>query len=210
MSGSGERGQRMSGDGAQNPDDPAAPRQPAGQVNQEFLEMLCAMGIDQALATQALQVTGNTSAEIAAAWIFENPSGGQGPQQEQQWLGTTDMTSPVKMVFVVNAELKMGVGKTAAQVAHACLGLYRQLLQNQMSYGEKLLQWENGETKIVLGGLNTDHLTELRGKATSAGLPNYMVQDAGRTQIPAGSVTVLSIFGSVPDVDLVTGELQLL
>ena len=54
------------------------------------------------------------------------------------------MTSPVEMVFVVNKELGMGVGKAAAQVAHACLGLYRQLLQNQMAYGEKLLQWENG------------------------------------------------------------------
>ena len=49
MSDPGERGERMSGDGAPNPQ---PTQQAGGQVNQEYLQMLCAMGIDQALAAQ--------------------------------------------------------------------------------------------------------------------------------------------------------------
>ena len=55
MSDSAERGQRTSGDGS---DDPGSnpqqlQQQPAtGQVNPELLQMLCDLGIDEALATQ--------------------------------------------------------------------------------------------------------------------------------------------------------------
>jgi len=47
-----------------------------------------------------------------------------------------------KMVFVVNTELSMGVGKTASQVAHAAIGLYRLLIEEQQRFGEMLLYWE--------------------------------------------------------------------
>ena len=47
-----------------------------------------------------------------------------------------------KMVFVVNAELDMGVGKIAAQVAHATMGVYKILMDNHQRYGEMILQWE--------------------------------------------------------------------
>lgn len=45
-----------------------------------------------------------------------------------------------KMTFIVNTSLKMGVGKIAAQVGHACLGLYRDMLKNNME--DDLSQWE--------------------------------------------------------------------
>jgi len=47
-----------------------------------------------------------------------------------------------KMVFVVNNELSMGVGKVASQVAHAAIGLYRLLIEEQQRFGEMLLYWE--------------------------------------------------------------------
>ena len=50
--------------------------------------------------------------------------------------------SPYKMVFVVNTELGMGVGKTAAQVAHAALGIYR-LLQQDTDHAAMLSHWED-------------------------------------------------------------------
>lgn len=52
---------------------------------------------------------------------------------------------------------------------------------------------------------------ELAAKAASLGLPTYIVHDAGRTQIPAGSQTVLAI-GPAPksQLDVVTGHLRLL
>ena len=52
--------------------------------------------------------------------------------------------------FVVNRELRMGTGKTAAQVAHACLSLYTQLTGNsnlRTHYNAWLL---TGQTKVVL------------------------------------------------------------
>lgn len=52
---------------------------------------------------------------------------------------------------------------------------------------------------------------ELASKALQRGLPAYIVQDAGRTQIAAGSQTVLAIGpGPKSVIDSVTGHLSLL
>jgi len=39
------------------------------------------------------------------------------------------------------------------------------------------------ETKVVLNGNSTVQLTDLATKAGSLGLPNFSVQDAGKTQV---------------------------
>ncbi len=49
----------------------------------------------------------------------------------------------MKMVFVVNSELKMGVGKVAAQVAHAGLNLLKVLLKDEHKYQKMILEWED-------------------------------------------------------------------
>nr|XP_020664467.1 probable peptidyl-tRNA hydrolase 2 [Pogona vitticeps] len=114
------------------------------------------------------------------------------------------------MVFVVNMELSMGPGKIAAQVGHAAIGLY-QLMQEKPSQRDLLNQWdEQGAKKVVLQGSNTDQLLELHALALSLELPTYLVQDAGRTQVPAGSHTVLAIMGEEEIVNQVTGQLKLL
>lgn len=52
---------------------------------------------------------------------------------------------------------------------------------------------------------------QLAHKAIQRGLPAYIVQDAGRTQIAAGSQTVLAIGpGPKSVVDQITGHLSLL
>ncbi|KAK8776085.1 hypothetical protein V5799_030570, partial [Amblyomma americanum] len=66
------------------------------------------------------------------------------------------------------------------------------------------------ETKIALRANSTQHLRELEKKAAELGLSSYLVQDAGRTQVPAGSTTVLAIMGRMDLVDQVTGGLRLL
>ncbi|XP_006819084.2 putative peptidyl-tRNA hydrolase 2 [Saccoglossus kowalevskii] len=115
------------------------------------------------------------------------------------------------MVFVVNSELNMGIGKSAAQVGHASIALYRILLREQSTFAEMLFNWEDsGETKIVVSGENAQHLTVLQEKALSLGLPQYLVRDAGKTQIPSGSVTVLVMMGLTSKVDTITGDLKLL
>jgi len=52
---------------------------------------------------------------------------------------------------------------------------------------------------------------QLAAKAQQAGLMSYIVHDAGRTQIAAGSQTVLAIGpGPKPLIDTVTGHLSLM
>lgn len=56
-----------------------------------------------------------------------------------------------------------------------------------------------------------DELEVLMGKAQSLGITAEVIQDAGRTQIDPGSLTVLGV-GPAPKsaVNQVTGELKLL
>lgn len=194
--------------------------------NDEFLKKLTSMGFGSKLAIRSLYHTKNQSMESAIEWIFTNSEKEILPPEIENQLenltiddeeGATlidKLIFPIndlcKMVFVVNSELSMGTGKIAAQVAHAALGLHRLLLQNESKHASLLLNWtEYGETKIVLKGESTTHLVELENMAISLDLPCYMVHDAGKTQVKAGSTTVLGIFGSNDQVDQITGTLSL-
>lgn len=57
--------------------------------------------------------TGNESIELAATYLLTNDS----PEdvQSDQW---EDINENFKMVFLVNSELNMSVGKTAAQASN--------------------------------------------------------------------------------------------
>ena len=58
----------------------------------------------------------------------------------------------LKMVFLVRQDLKMKAGKIAAQVAHAALGLYDDIIFGNNKYQQEALDfWVNyGQKKIVL------------------------------------------------------------
>ncbi|KAJ9508908.1 hypothetical protein QJQ45_028225, partial [Haematococcus lacustris] len=73
------------------------------------------------------------------------------------------------------------------------------------------LQREGRPSSPTDDGLEHISRDELERKASDAGLPTYIVHDAGRTQIPAGSQTVLAI-GPAPKstIDGITGHLRLL
>ena len=50
--------------------------------------------------------------------------------------------SDLKMVFLVRIDLKMGAGKIAAQVAHAAIGLYDEIMNgNDEYYIEAINYW---------------------------------------------------------------------
>lgn len=56
-----------------------------------------------------------------------------------------------------------------------------------------------------------EELTELKKMADINKVPNYLVVDAGRTQIPTSSVTVLAIGPDEDEIiDKITGNLKLL
>ncbi|KXZ52646.1 hypothetical protein GPECTOR_9g691 [Gonium pectorale] len=115
----------------------------------------------------------------------------------------------LKMVLCVNMSLKMGTGKVGAQCAHAAVGV---LWSHYSSHSTAIRQWEMyGQPKIALKVSDEAEMAELQAKAASLNMPSYIVHDAGRTQIAAGSQTVLAI-GPAPKsaLDTVTGHLKLL
>ncbi|XP_070586600.1 probable peptidyl-tRNA hydrolase 2 [Erythrolamprus reginae] len=186
---------------SQSPDSDAS-------VDESLFALLLDLGIPEAAARRALALTGGHSAEAAAQLYF---SSGLDSQDEDEAQGSDVLPSrQQKMVFVVNMELSMGTGKIAAQVGHAAIGLF-QLVHEKPSQRGLINQWdEHGAKKVVLQGVNTDQLLELHALALSLELPTYLVQDAGRTQVPAGSQTVLAIIGEEELVNQVTGQLKLL
>ncbi|CAK9325500.1 unnamed protein product [Citrullus colocynthis] len=115
----------------------------------------------------------------------------------------------LKLVLVVRQDLKMGSGKIASQCAHAATGLYAELMQ---SHRNLLRQWELcGQPKIVVTCKNQQEMNKLKDTAENIGLPTFVVADAGRTQVSAGSKTVLAIGpGPKEAMDAVTGKLRLL
>ena len=115
----------------------------------------------------------------------------------------------IKQVIVVRADLKMGKGKLAAQVAHAALASAEESMRrNEEWYDEWKLQ---GQAKVVVKGEGEAQLRELLSKARTMGLPSALIQDRGLTQLEPGTTTCLAI-GPAPSsmVDKITGDLKLL
>lgn len=182
------------------PSEQSGPDSGSQDVNPVFLQQLRELDIPEEAAKQALLHTRNVSAEEAAMYYFN--------KLENEEEGDDDLI--FKMVLVVNMDLAMGVGKVAAQVGHAAVGLY-QALQEKNSWREMAWKWDHsGAKKVVVQGTNVAHLLELQALAMSLSLPTYLVQDAGLTQVEAGSRTVLAIMGEEEMVNNVTGSLKLL
>ncbi|KAF8446253.1 peptidyl-tRNA hydrolase, partial [Boletus edulis BED1] len=136
-----------------------------------------------------------------------------GDDEDEEWADgdlssiKPQMMEPCKLVLVVRTDLQMTQGKIAAH--HATLACYKALMKTN----PKLVQhWERtGQTKIALRGSSEEELLELEAIAKSLNLCARSILDAGRTQIAAGSRTVLGI-GPAPVelVNQVTRHLKLL
>jgi PTH2 family peptidyl-tRNA hydrolase len=129
-----------------------------------------------------------------------------------------DPDEPLKMVLVVRTDLGMSAGKMCAQCAHAAVDLCLEIDRGRgrsphiKTYQTWMYQWySEGCAKIALAAPNLQTIVDLEAKAKAAGLPCVIIRDAGRTQIAAGSQTVLGI-GPAPNrfINPVTGKLSLL
>lgn len=115
-----------------------------------------------------------------------------------------------KLIYIVRNDLKMGKGKIAAQVGHATLGIYKKNLKERRN--NLLESWSNsGEAKIVCKVTNEKEMNKIKLQADKLGMCSHIVCDAGRTQIEAGTNTILVIG---PDYEnrlkQITGHLKLL
>ena len=120
-----------------------------------------------------------------------------------------DLNQSLKMVFVVNHELKMGKGKIAAQVGHAAV---KATLKSGELRPELLDAWlSTGQEKICVKAVDAHHIEQIENQAKQVNVLTSKIHDAGHTQIPAGSLTVLAL-GPDHDkkLDDLTGELKLL
>jgi len=113
----------------------------------------------------------------------------------------------MKLALVVRTDLDMGRGKIAAQVAHAAVAAVLHGLGGAVFH-----RWlEDGQPKVVLKVPDENALNDVVGHARAAGLPVEVVHDAGRTQIPSGTLTCCAIGPATDErIDAVTAGLGLL
>ncbi|KAG7855460.1 hypothetical protein KL919_004600 [Ogataea angusta] len=160
------------------------------------------------------------SSLLSTAGSSETPSSAEGLSDDEDQDGVAIDSRPLneipgecRMALVIRADLGMQKGKIAAQCAHAAVACYR-LMSEPGSEAQNLpllQRWNNrGQAKITLKCSGMDEMDTLFAKAMSLNVNAYIVHDAGRTQVEAGSATVLGL-GPAPKpvLDLITGDLKL-
>jgi len=149
---------------------------------------------------------------VLVGWLLRREPRGSAPSAaaaKPHLVSPSERDDAFKLVLVVRMDLKMGKGKVAAQCSHATLGAYKQARRQAPEW---LAQWERaGQAKVVLKTEDESSLYVVEQRARQAGLVTAVIQDAGRTQIAPGSLTVLGV-GPAPTavLDEVTGHLKLL
>ena len=114
-----------------------------------------------------------------------------------------------KMVIVARKDLPLSAGKLAAQVAHAAVNC---ALVSKVKKATWFSRWQReGAKKVVVRVESLDDFFPLKEKAEGLGIITSLIVDAGHTEIPEGTQTVLGI-GPAPNniIDQVTGQLPLL
>lgn len=111
-----------------------------------------------------------------------------------------------KQCIVVRDDLKLSKGKLAVQVAHAAVSAY------ELADDDVRKAWKDGgQKKVVLRVAALQDLFELKERAKRQGLPSVLITDAGLTEIPPGTITVLGIGpAEINELDRLTGHLKLL
>jgi len=114
-----------------------------------------------------------------------------------------------KMVIVTRMDLNISIGKLAAQVAHAAVACAIDTKKENSKWFNK---WQiEGAKKAVVKVETEKDFYPLKEKAEELKIVSHIITDAGLTEIPAGTKTVLGI-GPAPSnlIDQITGDLQIL
>lgn len=111
-----------------------------------------------------------------------------------------------QVVVVVNRDLDMSKGKVLSQFGHAIDALHEKLVD----YPELVNEWRKcGSAKIAVKGTQ-DELNKIYNDCKIKGLLCVRIFDAGRTQVKAGSNTVIVVGPATKkQLEHITGHLQL-
>ena len=119
----------------------------------------------------------------------------------------------LKMVFLVRQDLKMKAGKIAAQVAHAAIGLYDDIIFGKNIYQKEALDfWVNyGQKKIVLKVPDLDTMINAYKQCLKDNIATCLITDAGLTQVEPLTKTVLGIGPDKSEkINKITGKFKLM
>jgi PTH2 family peptidyl-tRNA hydrolase len=125
---------------------------------------------------------------------------------EDKTMAKPEIDFRYKQCLIIRNDVKMSCGKRCAQAAHASIGAYNN--------ADKSLQksWlSEGQKKVVLKVNDERTLYELKVIAERVGISSSLIQDAGMTEIPPGTITALGLGpAKSEDLDKITGNLSLL
>jgi len=119
------------------------------------------------------------------------------------------MNFEYKMVIVTRKDLKLSPGKLSAQVAHAAVACVLQTKKNNPKWYNK---WQSeGAKKVIVVAESLQDYFHLKEKADNLKIESIIIEDAGHTEIPQGTKTVLGL-GPAPSnlIDQITSDLPLL
>jgi PTH2 family peptidyl-tRNA hydrolase len=114
-----------------------------------------------------------------------------------------------KMCIVLRMDLGMSTGKLIAQACHAAVGA------SELGKKENHKAWrrwrDEGAKKVALEAESLEEIEGLAEKAKKLDIVNILIQDAGHTEVPPGTVTALGLGPDRTDLlDKVTGSLPLI
>lgn len=114
-----------------------------------------------------------------------------------------------KMVIVLRTDLDMSIGKMIAQACHAAVACSEESKRTQTKHWRRWM--DEGAKKVALQAESMEELEELARKAEELNIAYVLIQDAGHTEVPAGTTTCLGVGPHQEQfVDKVTGNLPLL
>ncbi|MCK4566989.1 MAG: peptidyl-tRNA hydrolase Pth2 [Candidatus Thorarchaeota archaeon] len=114
-----------------------------------------------------------------------------------------------KQVIAVRTDLGMSRGKMAVQVAHGSVSAAERA---RVTKQEEWRAWmREGQKKVAVKVISEKEVLELRRQAITHSLPHAIIRDAGMTELPPGTLTVIGIGpAKAKAVDEVTKDLKLL
>ncbi len=116
------------------------------------------------------------------------------------------MTVEYKQCILVREDLKLPKGKMCVQVAHAAVSAYE--------WARPAVQeaWKReGQKKIVLKVNSLQELFQYKEEARRMDIPTALIEDAGLTTVPPGTITALGMGPAEADrLDRIVGQLKLM